>query len=158
MFFSKICFKDSVQRSFPKMCFKDFVSLWDSRSGPPAFGSLWYVVEQYDGTTWNTICYYDASRNQTLATKSRKSIERRMWVNISQLCQLCCSQLWPMHVQKDFVQWHVQDFVQWSFRICCSKSFSKKVRAIQLTFSCCHFDSNTSSNSKLRKEKIPREH
>ena len=39
-----------------------------------------------------------------------------------------------------------------------SKSFSKKVRAIQLNFSCCHFDSNTSSNSKLRKEKIPREH
>ena len=60
MFCSKICFEDSVQRSFPMMCFKDFVLWWDSRSGPPAFGSLWYVVEQYDGTTWNTICYYDA--------------------------------------------------------------------------------------------------
>ena len=108
--------------------------------------------------TWKRIAPCSASRNQTLATKSRKSIEHRMWVDISQLCQLCCSQLWPMHVQKDFVQWLVQDFVQWSFRICCSKSFSKKVRAIQLNFSCCHFDSNTSSNSKLRIERIPREH
>ena len=104
--------------------------------------------------TWKRIAPCSASRNQTLATKSRKSIECRMWVDISQLCQLCCSQLWPMHVQKDFVQWLVQDFVQWSFWICCSKSFSKKVRAIQLNFSCCHFDSNTSSNSKLRKEKF----
>ena len=98
--------------------------------------------------TWKRIAPCSASRNRTSATKSRKSIERRMWVDISQLCQLCCSQLWPMHVQKDFVQWLVQDFVQWSFRICCSKSFSKKVRAIQRNFICCNFDSNMSSNAR----------
>ena len=119
MFCSKICFEDSVQRSFPMMCFKDFVLWWDSRSGPPAFGSLWYVAEQYDGTTWNTICYYDAYM------EAHRAMLR-------------------------FEKSNIGDQIKEIYRASHVSGHIPAMPALFKHFSRCHFDSNTSSNSRKK--------
>ena len=156
MFCSKICFEDSVQWSFPNMCFKDFVLWWDSRSGPPAFGSLWYVVEQYDGTTWNAICYYDAymeaHRAMLRFEKSNigdqiKEIYRASHVSghipampallQPAMAHACAKRFRSMILFNDLPRLHLL-----AATICSNSVFKH--------FSCCHFDSNTSSNSRKK--------